>query len=209
MANSSTIITWNKAWWVADKPAALHGDSPLRKIGVSADGQDSQYRLPAPCLHPSHRSGAPAGRSVAAPFTTGLGSSAAAHAGPAKLVLHALGKNDSLSLQAAPIIKAGRGFHACPNLPLSKCLHTQHGRARASRSIPGCSVAQLGVQPLPGHSPVPSSVASLLCSCLPCLLCCFFLQPSHPPSLEALASLCKREQSVQSMARGQPHIPLR
>ena len=55
------------------------------------------------------------------------------HAGPVKLVLHALGKNDSFSLQAAPIIKGGRGFHACPNLPLSKCLQHPARQERSSK----------------------------------------------------------------------------
>lgn len=41
--------------------------------------------------------GAPRGTSITAPVTTGLGSSTAARAGPAKLVPHALGKNDSFS----------------------------------------------------------------------------------------------------------------
>lgn len=134
------------------------------------------------------------------------------HAGPAKLVLHTLGKNDSFSLQAAPSIKGGRGFGARPNLPLSNCLRTQHGRGEASRSSPGCS--QLSMKP---HqvmardiaSPVPKSMVSLLCSCLPHLLCCFFLQPPHPLPFEASASFCKQEQSVQNMARSQHCIALR
>lgn len=107
---------------------------------------------------------------------------------PAELVLHTLGKNDSFSLQAAPIIKGGRGFHACPNLPLSKL--RQHP-ARQGRSFEEHSWLLCGSAWHAAPARSSNSVASFLCCCLPWILCCFFLQPSHPPSLGALASLCK------------------
>lgn len=164
-----------------------------RKAGVSADGQDSQPRLPAPCLYPSQGSAAPRGRSVTAPFMTALGSSAAAHAGPAKLVLHTLGKNDSFSFQTAQTIKRGRGFHACPNLPLSKCLHTQHGRAGALRSTPGISVAQLGVQPLQ------VTVCPQLSGLLAVHPCPAFLPPALSPSSWSIGL------TLQTGAKGPKH----
>lgn len=61
---------------MADNPATPYGDHPLRKIEVSADRRDSTYSLWAPHPRPSHKSRAPTGRYITAPFMIDLGSTA-------------------------------------------------------------------------------------------------------------------------------------